>query len=421
MVTQEITIISGEHLIERLSDDQAKEFKKNLSELGIKEVNINSGTISESLFSDKLSIYFHPNFRDVPLSSGYISDELKAIYTDKGFEYYDEYSILSSPDDSNVRIICENTLIGHYLPDRNQIIIYVRLWRDGYISCGLNKYMIDSIIEQLKTIKLKEVDTKPFVKKYLVQKFIKSITEKKKRLNNEIRETDKNIRGYLQSLASGKNMLRQIRAEYKGLIGIVGDMTEELEKRIEEIKILPFVKRVGLSQKGIRIDFRHVDLTWNDKKIELGECYAYLLGDSIKILNKNFVKHDGHIYHTPHVSREDGSEICFGNASDKIYSLLGEMNFRAVAHMIYMFLRTFTEDDNYCSMGNWELCKQQKDNTYMSNDYRRDEGMDLLPDTPEETEEDRAERIDNEDREEDSGEREYTTFSTETTTSGSTW
>lgn len=334
-------------------------------DMGFQEVNT-GGRLEDNLFCEKLTLFIYPVSNKYSLSNSLPPDILNLWKGLKG--YYDILINRLRDYDIGIQIKIDGLHIGDYYKDRNFMVLYYPLHQTG-LSLGANNhflfYFLKELAKEIKKINPQIVDVSKKMREELINNFMKEIKEsinafQRRIIDKEVLLEEKR-KEELQYMAE----IHLKKEEVKVLKGTYRSMGANIEKKIQDIKKLPFVKRVGISNQGIRVDFRHIDLEWEGEKLELGECYAYLNPNKLEIKNKNYVRYNSTIYHAPHVG---ASAICFGDGSKKAHELLSSMKFKELVYFLYLFLKTYNNNDPYIKLHRWKLCKDN------GGTYEGDEG-----------------------------------------------
>jgi len=327
-----------------------------LKKLGFEEVNLNS-RIARDFYASELTLFIAPprdylNYRNLS-----IPQDLRTKYDEmKGYKSLSSiYPIISDEDKEKIEI--DGMHMGDYYKNRNYVILFYPIYYTNF-ELGLKNeflfYILDKFKAEIERIKPKLVDTSELMRLDLINKFLQEVKTSITGLNNKLSDYRASAEVKKRQALDYLSRASQTGEQVKVLRGTLKAMGNNINERIEEIKKLPFVKRVGISNLGIRVDFAHIDFEYEGNRLELGECYCYLNPNNLTIKNKNCVNYCGSTYHHPHV---DNNSICFGTGKDKAYELLAEMKLKELVYFIYLFLKTYNEGDTYLSLGSWEKCK----------------------------------------------------------------
>ena len=337
-------------------------FKK----MGFEEVNVRH-TLKSFQYCDKMTLFICPRIAynhvfEVRFTSQRRSEWMKL----KGFaDIYAMNKIINISDESEP-ITIDGLHMGDYYPNRNMVIFFYPI-QNTRLEMGLSNLflakMMDDFMKEIERIKIKKIDVSERVRESLIQHFLQEIQKNIISFKNSINSKTKDITDYRKLELQNLTEIHQLREQIKVLKGTRKVMGENIEGKIAEIKTLPFVKRVGISNLGIRVDFKHIDLIWKKEKLPLGECYCYINPNGLEIKNKTPIEYNNDIYHSPHIHFDN---ICFGSGKDKAYELLGSLKFKELIYFIYLYLKTYNEKDVHVSLDKWKKCKDNG-GTYNSN------------------------------------------------------
>lgn len=331
-------------------------------EMGFKEVHFQKEIDSIS-YCKELTLYVNPQGGDWHDERRYLSEAFRnKVRHLKG--YNSGMTLYRSHHEGNIYpIMIEEEHLGDYHADKNYVVFDYPIEYLGLENQLDNEFLfffVEGLKKEIERIKPVIVDVSDKIKGAVYDKFIEGMKKtskdlRKKVINNQTKITSSQ-ESELKWMSENKNYNDQIKV----LEGTYSTIKEDLAKTIEDIKKLSFVKRVGLSQKGLRIDFIHIDLEYEGRKVELGECYCYLNPSKMEIKNKSPILHKGYShtpYHHPHIH---GGDVCFGTGKTKAFELLSSMKFKELAYFIYLYLKTYNSNDTYLSVHNWELLKEEE-------------------------------------------------------------
>lgn len=340
---------------------------KTLKELGFKAVNINQ-RLEVNSYEPDLTLFICPSGTSNYFQRNLPSEVKLKWGTMKGY-LSREYIYLSSfnDDETNIeKIFIDNFEVGHYYKNRNIVILSLNILRiiENIPKNEWYLHILEEFSKEIKRINPQVVDITKAQREGLLNNFLKEIEKSVLTMNNSVTLKLEYVEDYRTKELSKLTEVNQIREQIKVLMGMKKTMQTNIEKTIQEIRKLPFVRKVGISNLGIRVDFRHIDLEWEGNKVPLGECYCYLNPSKLRIENKQYVKVNNNIYYSPHIS---GNNICFGSGKTKAYELLSQMKFKELVYFIYLYLKTYNEGDTYCSLKSWKKAKENG-GVYSEND-----------------------------------------------------
>jgi len=328
--------------------------------MGFEEVNIRDNLREEGFF-EKLTLSINPKMAS---RYCYHVDIENKFPTMKGnYNLGAMESVINYGDDSVEdieKIFINEVHLGDYYKKRNLVIFFYPI-KDTERDIGVRNeflfYLLEELRKEIVRIKMKTVNIKNRAKEQLIKKFSDEIKKTLVNLKEDITQHGENIIEYEKEVRKYYSKITQKEIQIKVLRGARDQVGKDIHKKIREIKKLKFVQSVSLSSLGIRVDFEHIDLRYKGEVVELGECFAYLNPADLKIKNKTPVVYDGHTtYHSPHIK---DSSVCFGEAGKKkAYELLGAMKLKELVYFIYLYLKTYNEDDTFLSLSSWKKGKK---------------------------------------------------------------
>lgn len=331
-----------------------------LKGLGFEDVKIGF-EIGESQYFEKMTLMIHPRAMRSLNGGGFlIPNEATNKWKQKsGYKHISILHIIKNYDEGGEGIIIDGVHMGDYYRKRNVVMFFFPIY-NTQLSMGLKNdflfYLLEKFKKEIERLKIKKADVSNKMREDLINKFLDGIKKSIMNFDYRIKENLLGLDNHRKKEITYLSDNHQLKEQIKVLKGTQKAMGEGIENKIAEIRKLSFVKRVGISNLGIRVDFRKIDLDHNGKKVELGECYCYLNPTNLEIKNKNFVKYEGQTYHSPHIS---GNSICFGNGKTKAYDLLASLKFKELVYFIYLYLKTYNEGDTYINIRAWEKCKRE--------------------------------------------------------------
>lgn len=327
-------------------------FKK----MGFKNVEIGT-RLKNNHFCEELELYIFPVTREHSQKEFYAPEKV----VDK-WNHIDGYRSTILRDiggyDNDVEsIIIDDCHIGNYYKNRNFAVLFFPIYTTN-LGIGLKNiflfHLLGELAKEIKRINPVLVDITKMIREELISKFAEGIKNTISGFHSNIRVCEENVEKWRREELESLSKIHQTKEQINALNGVQKMIEKNIEKKIAQIKKLPFVKRVGLSNLGIRVDFNHIDLDTGEEKVELGECYCYLNPNRLEIKNKNYVTYGGDIYHSPHIHNDT---ICFGDGKDKVYELLAELKLKELVYFIYLYLKTYNKHDTYLSIDMWKKCK----------------------------------------------------------------
>jgi hypothetical protein len=327
--------------------------------LKIKEIYVYKDLDEDSFFED-ITLVCKPN------GDYYVSarDEFFARYGNcLGFNsdvadcYPGSLDSLQVQDTEDIKI--NDIIIGKYFKERNLIVIFFNPfrwnWDDRYLTKSEEKEYLKvhlDVIEAIKKAKIKKIDINKTKERLLVIKFQEQINKEIKEKGNAYNYNIKMIEEMSESIVSKEKENKTYREAIKSMLSFREQLTEELFKRIEEVKKLQFVKDVSINPEGIKVNVGKISMD----EVYLGDYMIHILPSKIKIYNKH--KPQEVIQHHMHVNSEGNP--CWGNARRKVEKLQAEYRFKELIFFAYSFLNSYNSDDPYISFSDWKHARDEE-------------------------------------------------------------
>jgi hypothetical protein len=211
---------------------------------------------------------------------------------------------------------------------------------------------------ELKTLSEKEIKNRELEKALKI-----GYEERKEKKLEEYEEKNEEAEVYLSRYKDKLEEAREIKKEYDGLVNATKENTKQIKEQIEKIKNIPMVKEFYYND-GIVISFGDIYIngkvtvdteTKNDievpirkeRNVYIGELIFNIIGNEIKVYNKNFGVNG---YPHPHAN---GSHICFGEISESIINKLINLEILEVVKLLYSWAISYNEDDCYMKLDNF--------------------------------------------------------------------
>lgn len=355
-----------------------------LKKLGFKKVVIGNNYVREDILESGLTIRFNPYFEGN--INHYERDGNRPSYNDfishirelDGNDWYNNYySLKPGAVDGQVTLKVDlngtKYEIGHYLPSRNMVLIYMPMgcnWDKGLD----NKYILEVLgyIEKLaEEHKFKEIDISETKKKIMIEKFTRGIIQNINNCDDNINSAERNKKDYQKSIIKQYGIIKEEVVKKGSLIIYLKQIQGGLDGKIEEIKKLKFVKSVTTTDEGIELKFDKISIKVKDKNIKMGNFTVTLMPEKIKIVNDEPIKRGGSIYHSCHIQ---GDNICFGQQSTMAMKLLGELELKKLVHFLWLYLNSYNEGDTYIPMRDWILGRENGNIVPDDTDNYNDDG-----------------------------------------------
>jgi len=330
-------------------------------DLGIKEVTYQKEIREDSYFNN-ITLVIDPsyymvrnNFVDM-VSNTHYEKLYNKIQNLAGYNSCNSYYKIEEPREKiEVEIEGEKFEIGCYIKERNLIIIYYNLFHTNLELLFKNDllfYFIKALKDFVKNNKVKKVDIKKVLKELTIERFCNSAKNKIVELDLKIKSKSKEIKDYEKTIVIDYREIQGSIVGIKGLNSLIKNSKKIVMEGIDEIKALPFVKKVSLSKDGIKVEVG--DIFIKDLGIDyyIGEFVIYIKPEKIEIKNKKPVLNgDGHELTHPHI--DTSGTICFGDRKNKVYELLGNYELKKLVYFIYLYLKSYNQADKYFSLSEY--------------------------------------------------------------------
>lgn len=338
-----------------------------LRKLPVERVYIHGGKIRDDTYCKDLTLFVYPEIY-LPVRQQYLESLAYDELSKKGgvLSIPNRIRILDDPteerQDLQVEIAKQKITLASYLPNRNIIMLYFPIIEYTDLRIGVKNQIVYYYLEELeKFIKknnIKGKNLRDTLKDRAIKKFLDQTRQRVVQVQNEMRQIQGRIQEYESTITGNWRRILECQKEIEGLGGIMENMGVEIKKHLEEIRKLKFIKRVGLSTQGIRMDYEMITMRFENEDLELGECSVWILPNKITIKNKQAVKEDGGAtYHSPHIM--DGT-VCFGSDNTKVFEMLGKMDLKRLAHFLYLYLKTYNTESTYCALPKWKRLKEEQ-------------------------------------------------------------
>jgi hypothetical protein len=354
------------------ADSLTLKVNSELKKLGFKKAYVSTTeSVREEDIESGLTIHFLPYMSyDINYMNRTASREnfkvlrnyLKEL--EGGYYWSDYYSLREGHfgNQKTLKIEHNNKLyeIGHYLPTKNIVIIYLPLHNNWNIGLK-NKAVLEVLGYVKKAVekyKIKEEDLTKIKEQILLDKFSKGITDRIISNKNIINENSNYIKEYEKKICNWYRSNIEKKAEVEELGILIKKMKSSLLEKIKVINGFKFVKSAGLVDDGIEVKFDEVFIKFNDEKVRMGNYTAKILPNVINIICDKPVKRDGEIFHHVHIS---GSNVCFGESRNLAMKMLGELDLKKLTHFLWLYLNSFNPGDTYIPMRDWVAGRKNND------------------------------------------------------------
>ena len=352
-----------------LYEKMCQDFKK----AGIEKVFFNKEIKVSNFMTKKPTLYVVPTI-NIPNykseSSGY-DEKLK-----KTIKEFVEWSKKSEPSfaTSSARppvldekekveqIKIGTTTVGYYYRERNGIVLLYNFMDieqvfgfSEELPIGIKK-LIDLLVEQkIKAENIDEMSARMFVSVFL------------KNIDGKITESENSVKSFQRDIVSCENTIRQriddIHEKNRYVEFLKNAKTADstvLTKQFDALKKLPFITNYSIDGGILKLKYKPTSLVIEDfRRIEFAESCGkrtiYLGALEWHISPEQFAVYSDAkmLCGNPHTHAGSGGNPCFGegDARNKIYSFLAQLNFVEMAKMLWFWIKTHRESGSYIKMG----------------------------------------------------------------------
>lgn len=330
------------------------------SKIGIKKVVLNK-KLEEDEISEELILFVMPNYSNVNMDYFTFNSEIYDYLNSNGFySVKSEYNKLRNINQEEIKIKINDIecIIGFYLRERNIILINIPLfsynWSDKFeLQLSISRSIIDALIR----LKIKEVNTKGLIEKLKIEKFLSDAKREITRLGSDLKSYTENIENHKKYLLEETEKLNSSYAKLNGLKELLSKSFKTVYSKIEEIKKLPFVKKVEFTNNGIAVDIGEIAITVKGTKRIIGRFRIYIKPSQIKIYNFDAIVRSGDYYDHPHVTN---TVLCMGNWIIKICEALGDLDLKKLILILKMCLQTYNEKSPYIKIEEWDQYRKKQ-------------------------------------------------------------
>jgi len=319
---------------------------KNISQVYTRYI-VESDPISlELMFFSELTIAISP--------TNIIGTESDVNETDKTFTYNNQifrtFDVLKPFKDENVqRIKHGDHIIGDYYKDRNLIVMYFNLFPN---PPRIRKFQnaIDLLFSNIKGLDTVD-NSKKIIAAQMKQNysnFSKSLKTQHTKLKSEINQSVSDIDSYGTSIVNCEKKIQINNAAYIGIDTLLKNFDTEFEQRIEELKTLPFLNSVIVTNDGIKLDYGEISIKNGAKTYYIGHMVVILKYDKIRFNNLNNSSSG-----CPHPHVRNGGEACFGGYQKDANKLLGQLEFKKLAILLRQMLISYNPNSPIHEITHW--------------------------------------------------------------------
>jgi flagellar motility protein MotE (MotC chaperone) len=238
-------------------------------------------------------------------------------------------------------------LIGGYIKEKNIIMIYYDIFKSDMKQNLGNKLFltfIDALIEFNKKTPFETVDITEAKKRAIINRFQTEANNTLKDRATSISRYETNISNCRDQFLKEYRNLQVNKETVKAIEKLLENVNDTINKQMEEIKALKFVKSVKLTVKGVKVNIGDVSINYKDKIYFIGEFSILFEPSSIEITNK-YPLTSGDKEHHPHIRKPNA--VCFGNRETLVYEMLAKNELKKLVYFIYLYLKSYNEDDKF--------------------------------------------------------------------------
>jgi hypothetical protein len=332
----------------------------SLKSMGFKKAVIAQEYIRENTLEDDLTIHFRPYFDDMDYCNRTVTRDsfwplMEYLRGLKGCYWYEEYySLKNSSNQIMIKTEYNGTKyeIGHYLKDKNIVIIYFPLNIDWELGLK-NEYILEVlklVKEGLKNITLEKVDISKVKEKIIIGKFLKNIDSKIEKETRDIKENERYLKDYTERFVICEKTLGMSVRSKRSLIETRDKFSSGMTEEFDNIRKLKFVKSVGFGEDGVEIKFNEVYIKFNGEDVRMGNYTIILKGEDIGIVNSDAIEMGGTKYHSLHI---ESDAVCFGDQRSMVFKMLANLELKKLSHFLWLYLNSFNPADTYIPMRDW--------------------------------------------------------------------
>lgn len=187
-------------------------------------------------------------------------------------------------------------------------------------------------------------------------KFLAKIDMSINKLKTDVIQTNSDIEVGSRTLVANYAKVHRLNSEGKNLLEFRANFAQKFRKAMDEVKTLHFVKEIVLGSDGINIEVGDVVLEASvnnvKQRIYIGDITLLVTPDDIKVKNKHSVRD----YQHPHVKNNNP---CLGSFGPKVLKLLGDLDLKRLAFLMYQFLNTYS-NSHFISIEEWKKSRVQE-------------------------------------------------------------
>lgn len=243
--------------------------------------------------------------------------------------------------------------IGCYIPDRNALILYydiIGTERSYQTENDVLFFFVNHLVDFMKKARVKKKNLKGVVEKRTIEQFSVIIKDEIRNKENDNEVQKANIETGERLIVNAIKKIALNDTELESVKKMLGNVKNYIQKQVEDIKRLDFVKSVDLTAEGMKINVGDIFIRHQGENIYIGEFTMIIKPKKIKIVNNDHLKGDINYIH-PHI--DTGGTICYGSRKTDILKLLAQNEFKKLVHILYLYLKSYTEGDSYSNISYW--------------------------------------------------------------------
>ncbi|GEM_PF-3175339 len=349
-----------EEQIENYLKTQPKTLMKTnleFNKLGIKKV-LGNVSIEINTYYKELTFIENLNGSNTKKIPKKLRDELEKL---NGFGNESLYYI-TIPNGVEV-IKHKGVELGFYSREKNFICMFYNFISQTNTNVGEKNEVIGYILDILKEFHKKTPfetkDVQEIGRKIVAEQFNKVWIEKRENNIRNVTTSFENINMAQKNIVNNYKQITLMTKENEIIKENLDKGMEKVESTIKKLEQSKFLKSVKIENGEIIIDYGDIYITWNKKKIYMGDYYAKFRSNGLQIINRKPIHYDDSILHHPHINGNEGNDICFGSGrSTEITKLMSELNYEKIAYMVLLFLKNYNPDSEFYNIKYWEKAKE---------------------------------------------------------------
>jgi len=248
-------------------------------------------------------------------------------------------------NESCERIKFKEKVIADYYRAKNLIILYYNPFpfRPRIKECINNINLLPTFTK---------VDNSKEFQKVLLQKnasmFVNTLKKNLDRLSTDQENLRNEIDNFSRRILVNHQTIRMNVKLIESTAQMISNFTETFLKNVDEIKELPFIEKVEITQDGIKVTYGDIYIHYMNHDYYIGNFYVLIKPDRIEFYNTNNAKDN---YDHPHVTRHSP---CFGSYNEDVYKLLGNLDLKRLCFLLYQYLKSYNPQSPYRQITSWK-------------------------------------------------------------------